>query len=156
MVTPLLTEGAIVNAKAGICGYALQAAAKGRHVSVTRLLLDYGAEVNASAPSGSTALQEAVTCYSQETALPELVELLVERGADVNLSRTPESGPLVLAASSAEVSIVEFLLDHDAEERYYGHALQLAARCGHYCVTSIYCSAVVWMLTGWEGSTELH
>jgi len=63
----------------------------------------------------------------------ELVTHLVEKGADVNQSTTPEMGPLVLAASSGVPKIVRFLLDHGAD-RYWGHALQAAARCGHYWV----------------------
>lgn len=135
MVRLLLEEGADVTTQAGVCGYALQAAANGKRVDVARLLLEKGADVNAvpdtEFDSPKTALQEAATYYSKEEASLELVTLLVEKGADVNQSTKPEMGPLVLAASSGVPKIVRFLLDHGAERRYYGHALQLAARCGH-------------------------
>jgi len=147
MVKLLLEEGAHVNTQAGVCGYALNAASKAKRVGVARLLLDKGAEVNAVSDTKSkgpntvlqTVLQEAAAVYSesQKEAGLELVTLLVEKGADVNQSTTLEKGPLVIAASSGVPKIVRFLLDHGTERRYYGYALQAAARCGHYATVKL-------------------
>ena len=138
MVKLLLEEGAHVNAQAGVWGYALNAASKAKRVGVARLLLDKGAEVNAVSDT-QTVLQEAAAVYSesQKEAGLELVTLLVEKGADVNQSTTLEEGPLVIAASSGVPKIVRFLLDHGTERRYYGYALQAAARCGHYATVKL-------------------
>jgi ankyrin repeat protein len=68
----------------------LRAASLSDDVSIIRLLLDHGAEVNAVDPFGRTALMNAVV----SEALPlDAVKLLIERGADINArSQHAQSG----------------------------------------------------------------
>jgi ankyrin repeat protein len=44
---------------------------------------------------------------------------------------------LVLAVSSGIPRTVKFLLDKGADPRYFGPALEAAARCGHYDVAKL-------------------
>src|ERR1700735_1149683 len=62
---------------------ALHVAARYQQAEIARLLLDHGAEVNGANRLRQTALYWAM--LSRDRALNmELIELLVERGADVN------------------------------------------------------------------------
>ena len=95
-----------------------------RRPEITRLLLDSGAKVNAQNAFGKTALMYAIQYGSFEA-----VELLIERGADMNLAtrNPPPFGdcgisisvggrtPLMYAAWHASPEVKEFLLKHGAK-----------------------------------------
>jgi ankyrin repeat protein len=74
------------------------------------LLLDNGADVNATNAYRWTALLEAV---SQDRLA--LVKLLVERGADVNAAQNQGETPLMTAVSRGNKEIVTYLLAQGAD-----------------------------------------
>ena len=107
---------------------ALGAAARQGHEQTVRLLLDRGCEVDQTDGYGSTALQLAA--YGNQVIV---VELLLDRDANVNLPQNGEFGsPLQAASCSGSEEIVQMLLEHGAEvstpRGKYVSALQYASR----------------------------
>jgi ankyrin repeat protein len=120
MAELLVARGADVNAKAAAGDSVLQRAAYGGNRWVVEMLLEYGADVNASGRD-STPLGDAACAGNIE-----VVELLLNHGADVNRridrSRLPWGGlPLALALRCAggsektpRVQIASILVARDA------------------------------------------
>jgi len=79
--------------------------------------------------------------YTRETALieaashghTEIVELLIERGADVNMKGEAWYGPLHVASAGGYVDTVQLLLEHGADVNLFHHdkPLHYAAKHGH-------------------------
>ncbi len=96
-------------------------------IKIVQFLLDHGADVHAKDSSGCTALFYAVKeAWAEEDF--ELVKLLIEYGADVNVRCGKNlQTPLMCAY---EIEIVQFLLDHGADvhakDRFGKTALQRA------------------------------
>lgn len=126
-VKVLLAHEANPNARETERGHtALMWAAAEGHEDVARLLLDYGAEVDARSIGGFTPLAFAV-----QEGRPDLVRFLVDAGADPNLkvkdatehkgfeSVSPEDtrgGPLVFVAiNSRHYEVAALLLDKGAD-----------------------------------------
>jgi hypothetical protein len=82
----LLGRGISPDAVTGIRGKptarvtAMEASVRAGHIRVLRLLLDYGADVNAPNTDGMTALWLAAVC-----GRAEVLKLLIQRGADVHV-----------------------------------------------------------------------
>jgi len=96
-------------------GMLLRLAAWNGHVEVAQLLLDRGTKINVSAEAKqggerSTPLHAAVVANR-----PDMVEFLIERGADVNATDSVGRAPLHLAAESIYTQIAKTLLDHGAK-----------------------------------------
>ncbi|KAK6367275.1 hypothetical protein LTS17_010200 [Exophiala oligosperma] len=134
-------------------------------------LLDRGADVNAFETDGhfgllGTALSRI--CDSEQEN-PELVQLLLDRGANVNPSTAsyPDgrtwANPLVNAISHGHISIVRLLLKHNANvnapaDRYNFTALQTAAFYGYIHIAQLLLAAGADAeALGFEGGlTALH
>lgn len=128
----LLAKGADVHAKndRATQGNALKAACLGAHASAVRILLENGADVNAIRASGSndrtdddrTALQAACGGLHHEISKVKVVQMLLDYGADVNVSGSYEfsESPLELACSAGCKRLVQMLLENGADVNYTG------------------------------------
>ncbi len=129
MISLLLERGADVNGGAGRGAYGqtpLLYAIYGNQIEIVRFLLDKGA--NPNPPAGGPLLLIAAGRNIR------MVELLLERGADVN-ARSPQGTPLVQASDQNLKDLVEILLargpDLNATDAVGFTALMKAARQGH-------------------------
>jgi len=124
VVQLLLDRGADVNATADQGGTALSAAAYGGHLEVVLLLLDRGADVNRRVPGSrlhwdglplAAALDPARTRdKSTMVARREVAELLIARGAEVNVTTYGDETLLHRAAFEGDLPGVNFLISHGA------------------------------------------
>jgi len=141
IVTLLLDRGADVNITGGVCGTPLGAASCSGHLEIVSLLLDRGADVNLIGGNYGTALGavgggsqgplEILVSLDPESDLEDIarspeyadlfirqlaiVPLLLERGADINMSFGGKYGTaLGAAAYGGEVEMVKLLLDQGA------------------------------------------
>jgi ankyrin repeat protein len=105
---------------------ALQAAARNGWESIVLLLLDNGANIDATSSGCGSALQTA--SLNGHTGV---VKLLVKRNASLTLSDVTFGGVLQAAAWSGNTDILRLLLDHgaciNAVDSVHGTALQTAA-----------------------------
>jgi ankyrin repeat protein len=114
----LIANGADVNTKYRGGETLLKSAAKTGKTEAIKLLLDGGADINEN-DNGPTALHAMLNMrnsnYNQYRLSKDTAELLLARGADVNLKDKFGWTPLHFAAESADVNIIELLLDKGAE-----------------------------------------
>lgn len=126
MMLPLLM--AMVLTAAGDPPPVVEAAKNGDEAAL-RALVEEGADVNATAGDGSTAL-----LWVSHRDLPESVELLIESGADVDRANDLGATPLWAAAENGGMAVVDLLLDAGADPnralRYGETPLMAAARAG--------------------------
>ncbi len=86
-------------------------AATAGHASTCRILLDHESDIEAQSDrTKDTALSLACSSGRQE-----VVELLLERGANYEHRNVSDYTPLSLAASGGYVGIIKVLLHHGAE-----------------------------------------
>jgi ankyrin repeat protein len=76
-----------------------------------KVLLNHGANVNATDLEGRTALMFAAINLHLD-----IVEMLLERGADVNARANDGATALMLAASCGDAAIVQALLNRGADK----------------------------------------
>lgn len=114
----IAADPSLVNAKADAGGATpLMYAIHFNKVAAAKLLLEKGADVNAKASTGQTALFEAAA-----NGQLEIVKLLLAKGATVNFTihnnsegDDPGCTPLVLAAENGQLDVVKLLLEKDAD-----------------------------------------
>jgi ankyrin repeat protein len=87
----------------------LQAAAELGNLHSTEMLLAAGAQINAKAPTGRTALHVAVTANHLD-----LIRFLIERGAELNVRDAEGAGPLDDAVWRGNLDATAILLAHGA------------------------------------------
>ena len=85
-------------------------AAAYNHPELVKLLLDYGADINARTSSGETPLHGAVAAHHLS-----MVTLLLDNGADINASLASGQTPLRLAVIKGYADIAELLLARRAQ-----------------------------------------
>lgn len=90
--------------------HALLGAASAGQLEIAMLLLDIGADVNTSSPTGRTPLHEAV-----ETNRFPVVKFLLESGADVMLRSQDGQTVLHIAAMNGDWPVVKFLVENGAD-----------------------------------------
>ena len=126
----LLDHGADVDKAADGVTPLVNAIFKPTSLPIVRLLLQRGADpnVNFESPADgqmSTPLYEATLLLNDGEGVPEVVKLLVEKGADVNTLL-----PLYVASSKGHTEVVQFLLEAGADPNA-DTALCSAAYGGH-------------------------
>ena len=103
----------------------IQACGAGK-LSITKLFLDRGLDVNVTDGSYGTALSAAAMVGNMD-----IVTLLLDRGADVNLTGGNYGSALVAAVLKENLDIITLLLDRGADVNLtggvYGSALAAAA-----------------------------
>jgi ankyrin repeat protein len=107
--------------------YPLLYAIKNGHIAVAKLLIEFGANVNiATKTDGETPLHRAFMVTTERKPLGEtfiiysqphyeLIQYLVEHGADVNAEGGFCLTPLLQAVSTKSVEIAEYLLNNGAD-----------------------------------------
>ena len=111
----------------------LMIACRRGNIRIATLLLQAHANINQQSKNGATALM--VACYS-EMPQYELVKLLVQSGADINMKTSEQQWTaLMIAAERSRTSFVQYLLDEGAPvntKSVNGNtALMLASELGH-------------------------
>ena len=106
LVKALLDRGASIEARStnAMKNTPLHAASAGRHISTIRLLLEQGANPNATQEGGWTALHAAAQNGDRETA-----ELLLAKGADLQMRAGNNQCALDLALTKGHHDLATFL-----------------------------------------------
>jgi len=120
---------------------ALRIAALAGHVSICRLLLSRGAQVNATRPQDKGT---ALHCAALMGRI-DVCNLLLEWGADINARSITGGTPLCCGAVQGHVELTKFLLAHGADVNLVsypgstgsGSALHAAAIGGHFLVSQV-------------------
>ncbi|KAK6001616.1 hypothetical protein QM012_002947 [Aureobasidium pullulans] len=158
MASPLLTPPASVSSRSPFCGTnsslqqnlytigttndvcsvevsdhgntALHIAARNRHHSIIRLLVETGTDINSQNDQQMTALQIAISSANTNTA-----QFLLELGADTTCTTSSGETVLHLAARNGDVAMVELLLQRYVSINVRNHcgetALHAAVTAGH-------------------------
>lgn len=111
-VRKLLEEGADANATIGRGDTALMLAASDKRIDIARLLIEYGADMNATNKIfGTTALMKAVINGQKET-----VKMLLDAGADITPTDCFGYDALAMAESRGHKKIANMLRNAGAVE----------------------------------------
>ncbi|PZD28104.1 multiple ankyrin repeat protein single kh domain protein, partial [Pyrenophora tritici-repentis] len=94
--------------------------------TITRLLLEQGADVNAQGGVYGNALQAASAGGHEQ-----VVKMLLDKGADVNAQGGEYGNALQAASAKGQEQVVKMLLDKGANGGFYGNALQAASARGY-------------------------
>lgn len=140
----LVEHGADAEAAAEDGTTPLMEAVRGGNMDVCKFLLTLGVNSNAQTITGSTALKEAIECnyielarillnagadgsnvgqaglwpplhIAVEKGLPDIIELILDRGVDINLQARGGFTPLATAAQYGDSDIVKALLERNAD-----------------------------------------
>lgn len=115
IVKMLLKHGAEVNEDAGRLPLIIAL----RNTKILKVLLENGADINAIDSRGFTALLAllAEQSYSFNDNFEQIVEILLDKGADTNIGSKGDfpTTPLGAAVGRQKTSIVELLIKHNAD-----------------------------------------
>ncbi|KRT80913.1 Ankyrin repeat-containing protein, partial [Oryctes borbonicus] len=132
VVSLLLDRKANVEHRAKTGLTPLMEAASGGYVEVGRVLLDKGADVNATPVPSS---RDTALTIAADKGHVRFVELLLCRGAAVEVKNKKGNSPLWLAANGGHLSVVELLYnlnaDIDSQDNRKVSCLMAAFRKGH-------------------------
>jgi len=110
-IKSLLEEGADIETTAGSNQINLLYLASGLgHLSIVKLILDKGAQVDKPIKDGTTPL--LIASYQGHS---EIVRRLLEKGAQVDKARNNDTTPLYIACEQGHIEIVRLLLDKGAQ-----------------------------------------
>lgn len=129
--------------------------ARGGHLKVAEVLVDYGADVNLQGEAWYTALHCAAAAGHVD-----LVKWLLDKGANVTLFRGHNT-PLHSAAASGQLEVVRILLQHGADPEAKGidesTPLELASGVGNLELVELFLSLGVEVnARGLYGRTALY
>ena len=137
VVTLLLDRKANLEHRAKTGLTPLMEAATGGHYEVGRLLLDHEADVNA--PPVPSSKDTALT-IAADKGHARFVDLLVTRGADIEVKNKKGNSPLWLACHGGHLEVIKImvqsLVDVNSMDNRKVSCLMIAFRRGHLHVTS--------------------
>jgi len=113
LVKLLLSRGANPDTRSDT--YPVLAACSGRHYDIVKLLLDYGADVAVLDKTDRTVLHHVLECDESREKQAELIELLLDRGANVNEASSGGGTPFYIACSKGLESVVKKMLECGAK-----------------------------------------
>ncbi|MDZ4202377.1 MAG: ankyrin repeat domain-containing protein [Gallionella sp.] len=114
-VRRMLDAGADADSRDGNRDTLLMLAAHAGDLPMVRLLLQSGADVNATGEHGWSALARAAYNADLKRGFADVVQALVEAGANVEAAIGYGVRPLMLAAGYGETAVVEVLLQAGAD-----------------------------------------
>ena len=117
LVTSLLQSGADGNARDATGATALMMAAGSGNLEVVNALLAAGVDANAVDERGWTALMKAAYNADLDRGFPDVVQALIDAGANIEAPIAYGVRPLMLAAGYGEAAVVQVLLDAGADYR---------------------------------------
>jgi uncharacterized protein len=106
----LLKNGADYNSKNEEGSTLLMLAAGTGNLQMVEMLVEAGAEVDATDARGWTALFKALFNYEENCGYPDVVRALIEAGADIEHQVAYGTRPLMIAAGYGEARVVDVLL----------------------------------------------
>jgi ankyrin repeat protein len=112
-----LAGGADANARDAEGATALMAAAYSGNLEMVKTLLAAGADANATDAANWTALMKGVYNQELDRGFPDVVQALIDAGADVEAKIAYGLRPLMLAAGYGEAGVVQTLLKAGADPR---------------------------------------
>jgi ankyrin repeat protein len=142
IATVLVNAGADVNLKSTDGFTPLYAAVQNKHKPVVEYLLSKGARIDEKiGQKGVTALYQA--CFIGSL---DVVKVLVDAGADVNLKSTEEYTPLFIAIQNNHKSVIEYILSkgarvNETNGQYHDTPLHKACESGSLEVVKILVNA---------------
>jgi hypothetical protein len=115
VLSRIVESGADINLPGGFFGNALQCAAYGGHITTAKILLDLGAEANYVQIDWTygTPLMTAILVGRQQ-----MIDLLLERGVDVNVGSGSFYRPLSSAAFMNDIPTMKRLIEVGADIDY--------------------------------------
>lgn len=111
----IMSSGAYAKVRDASGNTLLMLAAQRGDLPMVELLIDVGAEVNAVDASGWSALTRAVYNPTLKQGFAEIVQALIEAGADIEAPIGYGVRPLMLAAGYGETAVVDVLLAAGAD-----------------------------------------
>lgn len=113
----MLAAGADVNTRDGESTTVLMLAAHSGDLAMVKMLLEGGADVNACDVRGWSPLAKAVYNPELKVGFAEVVQTLIDAGANIEAAIGYGVRPLMLAAGYGETAVVEALLNAGADVR---------------------------------------
>jgi ankyrin repeat protein len=114
-VARMLLAGADVNSRDEEGATLLMLAAYASNLAMVEALIEAGADVNAQDARGWSAISRAVYNAEQNRGFAEVVQVLINAGANIEAAISYGVRPLMLAAGYGETAVVEVLLNAGAD-----------------------------------------
>jgi uncharacterized protein len=118
LVRQLRQEGADPNQRTNTGSTPLIWAAMTKRLEIPKVLISFGADVNAHGKNKRTALHDAcqnIFSEADRESAKQIVLELLKAGADINAQDRNGETPLILAAMGGEVDLVRLFISHGAD-----------------------------------------
>ena len=127
IVKTLLDAGSDINLNGGMNGTALYVACKNQNTKMVKLLLTHGADPNIQQCGRYDHALQAACAKGYE----EIVDLLLKRGAKIDLTGGYFDNALQAACVAGKISITRMLLSHGAD------ATRIGGACGNAMIAAV-------------------